>query len=231
MENPNLLDIDGYDNYKFDKVLNQIFGIKRNKYLKNNLYKDGSYSVRLFKNGKGIKYNIRQIVYMCNPIENNNLVDIPNYDDYKFDKVLLQVYNNRTNMYLKNSLCGGYYRVGLSKNGISEAFGIHKLVYMLNNPNEDLTGFQIDHIDGNPLNNNINNLRKCSHSDNQSNVKTQKNNKLGIKYISKNKFNTYTFKLVKNGIRYEKTFKRLEDAIVYRDIKVKEICGEYANLG
>ena len=232
MENPNLVDIDGYDNYKFDKVLNQIFGIKRNKYLKNNLYKDGSYYVSLFKNGKGIKYNIRQIVYMCNPIENKNLVDIPNYDNYKFDKVLLQVYNIDTDKYLKNIIDkDGYYQVNLYKNKIIKRYGIHQLVYIINNPTDDIIGFEIDHIDGNPQNNKIENLRKATRSDNCSNKKTQKNNKLGIKYIIKTKWNTYRFTLRKNKIKYTKHFKKLEDAIAYRDIKVKEICGEFANLG
>ena len=39
------------------------------------------------------------------------------------------------------------------------------------------------------------------------------------------------FQLAKNKIKYTKYFKNLQDAIDYRDIKVKEICGEYANLG
>ena len=163
-------------------------------------------------------------------MENPNLQDIPNYDNYKFDKVLLQVYNNRTNTYLKNSLCGCYYRVALYKNGIREDFSIHKLVYMLHNPNEDLTGFQLDHIDRNSLNNNISNLRKCTRSDNQSN-RTYKNNiSTGYKYITKTEYG-YKFQLTKNKISYQKYFKKLEDAIAYRDIKVKEICGEFANLG
>jgi len=231
MENPNLVDIDGYDNYKFDKVLLRVYSIKNNRYLKNNLYK-GLYYVNLFKNGKRKKYNIRQLCNICNNvIENNNLVDIPNYDNYKFDTNLEQVYNIKTDMYLSNRPDkDGYYRVSLYKNKIGTTFGIHQLVYLVNNPTENITGFEIDHIDGNPQNNNINNLRKCSHSDNCSNTKTRIDNKLGIKYIYKTK-NGYRFQLVKNGITYYKSFKKLEDIIAYRNIKVKEICGEFANLG
>ena len=165
MENPDLVDIVGYEGlYKFDKVKNQVFGIKRNRYLTNSLDKDGYYTVSLFKNAK-IKI-------------------------------------------LKN----------------------HRLSYMCNNPTEDISEYQIDHIDGNPQNNNINNLRKCFQSDNQSNRKTNKNNKLGIKYIIKSE-SGYRFQLRKNKISYRKRFKNLQDAIEYRDIKVKEINGEFANLG
>ena len=230
MENPNLVDIDGYDNYKFDKVLLQVYSIKKNMYLKNILC-NGSYYVNLYKNKINKTYNIRQLVIMCNPIENKNLVDIPKYDNYKFDLELLQVYNIKTDKYLKNCADNhGYYQVGLHKNEIKTTFRIHQLVYIINNPTEDITGFEIDHIDGNPRNNNINNLRKCSHSDNNSNKKTHKNNKLGIKYIYKYK-DGYRFQLVKHKKTYAKNFKKLEDALAYRDIKVKEICGEFANLG
>ena len=165
-------------------------------------------------------------------MENPNLQDIPDYDNYKLDKVLLQVYNTKKNKYLKNSLDGYcYYIVSLCKNGKTTTYRIHQLVYICNNPTENIIGFHIDHIDGNPLNNKIENLRRCSPSDNSSNSKTYINNKLGIKYIHKNKWNTYTFTLIKNKIKYQKNFKKLEDAIAYRDIKVKEICGEFTNLG
>jgi len=174
---------------------------------------------------------LRENLLYIYKMENPNLLDIDGYDNYKFDKVLLQVYNNRTNKYLKNSLdVDGYYRVGLSKKCKVTTYKIHQLVYVCNNPTDDIIGFEIDHIDGNPQNNKIENLRKATRSDNCSNTKTQKNNKLGIKYIYKYK-NGYKFELTKHKITYYKSFKKLEDAIAYRNIKVKEICGEFANLG
>jgi len=161
------------------------------------------------------------------------MIDIPEYEGlYKFDNELNQVFSIKYNRYLKNSLDNhGYHRVGLCKNKIKTTFGIHLLVYMINNPTEDITGYEIDHIDGNPLNNNINNLRKATRSQNMSNTKIHKNNILGIKNISKTKWNTYTFSLTKNKINYRKNFKTLEQAIEHRNRVVLEICGEYANLG
>jgi len=228
-----MIDIPGYEGlYQFDNELNQVFGIKNNRYLKNNLNK-GFYYVNLCKNGKVKKYNIRQLFYICNPIENINFVEIPGYVNYKFDLELSQVYNKKTNKYLKNHLAkDGYCVVNFSENGKAKRYGIHQLVYICNNPTEDIIGFEIDHIDNDRTNNKIENLRKATKSDNQSNTKTRKNNKsTGIKYIHKNKNNTYTFKLVKNGIKYQKTFKTIEQAIEYRNRIVLEICGEFANLG
>ena len=228
------IDIPNYEGlYQYDTELEKVYNIKKNKYLKNSL-SQGFYYVGLYKNKIIKTYGIRQLSSICNnPIENRNLIDIPKYEGlYKFDLDLEKVYNIKTNMYLKNCLNNkGYYVLDLYKNKIGKKYGIHQLVYIINNPTEDITGFHIDHIDRNPLNNNINNLRKCSPSDNQSNRISNKNNKsTGIKYIHKTKWNTYEFKLEKNGIRYRKRFKTLEEAIEYRDITVREICGEFARV-
>jgi len=165
-------------------------------------------------------------------MESNNLVDIPEYEGiYKFDLVLNQVYNIKRNTYKKNGLSKkGYYRVSLSKNSKEKTYGIHQLVYIINNPTEDISEYQIDHIDNNKLNNNIENLRKCYQSDNMSNTRTQKNNKLGIKNIHITKWNTYRFQLRKNGINYCECFKTLQEAVNYRDKIVLEKCGEFTNL-
>ena len=159
------------------------------------------------------------------------MVDIPEYDNYKFDLELQQAYNIKRNKYIKNRINHyGYHTLELQQNKKRKTIYLHKLVYICNNPTEDLINFEIDHIDCDKNNNKINNLRKCSASNNCSNKKTRIDNKLGIKYITETECG-YRFNLVKNKISYNKRFKNLQDAIEYRDIKVKEICGEFANLG
>ena len=160
------------------------------------------------------------------------MIDIPNYESiYKFDLELEQVYSYHKNKYLKNTLTkNGYYTVSLYKNSKFKTYGIHQLVYICNNPTEDISLFEIDHIDNDRTNNKIENLRKATKSENSSNTKTYITNKLGIKNIVESR-QGYRFELTKNGIRYNKRFKNLQDAIDYRDRVVLEKCGEFTNLG
>lgn len=67
---------------------------------------------------------------------------------------------------------------------------VHRVVYSLHYA--DLNeSYQIDHIDCNPLNNSIKNLRIATGQENQRNRPIQKNNKVGSKGVSINKRNPY----------------------------------------
>ena len=75
----------------------------------------------------------------------------------------------------------------------------HRVIYFLNtgiDPEEK----QVDHIDGNKLNNKISNLRLATHKQNQDNRKKQKNNTSGVTglYWHKRK-NKYQPSIICNG--------------------------------
>jgi len=72
-------------------------------------------------------------------------------------------------------------------------------------------------------------LRICTTSENLCNRKIFKNNKSsGIKNIYKIKYDIFRVIITKDGKNYTKSFKTLEEAIIWRDIKLKEIHGEFA---
>ena len=60
---------------------------------------------------------------------------------------------------------------------------VHRVIWYLLKA-DDPIGFVIDHIDGNSLNNNIDNLRKVTQKENSRNTGFNKNNKTGYKGVS-----------------------------------------------
>ena len=97
--------------------------------------------------------------------------DLPNEEWKQYKNYLVsscgRVRHKKNNNLLKPSLACGYYKVRLSNNGLAEDYLIHKLVWELFS-NCDIPDYNtvIDHVDGNKLNNNINNLRKITLSEN-----------------------------------------------------------------
>jgi len=75
----------------------------------------------------------------------------------------------------------------------------------------------IDHIDGNRVNNNIENLREATKQQNNFNRGPHKNNKLGIKGVSKHR-NKYTARIEINGKeKYLGFFDTIEEARLARE--------------
>ena len=93
-------------------------------------------------------------------------------------------------------------------------------------------GENIDHINGNPLDNRRKNLRICNQSQNTANGKIRKNNKSGYKGVSYNKkfakweaYITKDYKHIFLGY-----FDKKNDAAKAYNTKAKEVFGKFANL-
>ena len=92
---------------------------------------------------------------------NNSFKPIPGYSDYLINENG-DIFSKKSNKLLKpRESKNGYLYVILYKNGKPKTITIHKLVAMthLDNPN-NLP--QVNHIDGNKLNNHISNLEFCT---------------------------------------------------------------------
>jgi len=147
---------------------------------------------------------------------------------------------NRTPKLCKNTIAGSldkskYIQVKL----FGKLYSVHRILYQLYNNVELNENDIIDHIDENKQNNKRENLRICDRSENGMNRKVQRNNKsTGIKNIYRffvDSYEYYYILIKKRNIKFSKLFRTdkytLEQVIKIRDEKLKEIHGEFHNLG
>jgi hypothetical protein len=88
----------------------------------------------------------------------------------------------------------------------------------------------IDHIDGNKTNNNMENLREATNQQNLFNRGPQKNNKLGIKGVKKQR-NKYIATIEINGKRkHLGLFNTIEEARLAREESEKKLFKEFSVL-
>lgn len=90
-------------------------------------------------------------------------------------------------------IAGGFNNLGYRKVKIKKhTYSIHRLVWIMHN---GVTDLDIDHIDHNPSNNNLENLRLVTHKQNCQNRKLRKDNTSGFNGVmfnkSKNKWEVY----------------------------------------
>jgi len=110
----------------------------------------------------------------------------------------------------------GYRRINLHNYDGIKGFLMHRLVGEAFIPNpENLP--EIDHIDRNPENNCVSNLRWCNDFIQAQNKGDQKNNTSGYKNITCED-NYFRVVITRNGkILVRKRFQKLEDAVRYRN--------------
>lgn len=92
--------------------------------------------------------------------------NIEGYEGYYKISNLGKVNSLRNKKILKPYLSDGYYRVTLCVNGNRKIYKIHRLVaksFVLNTHNK----LHVNHMDGNKINNNIDNLEWCTNHENR----------------------------------------------------------------
>lgn len=95
-----------------------------------------------------------------------------------------------------------------------------------------MNGKMIDHIDGNGLNNQKSNLRFCTNSQNQMNMRSNINSTSkykGVCWKTRDKIWVAQIKL-NQKVKHIGSFKNEEDAARAYDAKAKELFGEFARL-
>ena len=143
-----------------------------------------------------------------------------------------RVKNIATERILKPSIMScGYLGINLCKNGKLKLCTLHRLgaISFIDNLNDYKC---VDHINRNPLNNSVTNLRWCTYQENNMNMSKQNNRSSKFKGVSYNKdkkkwkaYITYNRKLIHLGY-----FKTQEEAGRAYNNKARELFGDYANL-
>ena len=156
---------------------------------------------------------------------------IDGYDNY-FISNQGNVKNNKTNKIMKlDKNTKGYCRVTLSKRGKSKKHSIHRLValaFLENTDNKPI----VDHIDGDPTNNNINNLRWALYDESAWNTNSSNPYGKGVyKTSCPEIFNgePYYYSTIchKGKIYQLGVFKTAENASFVYEKKAKELFGEF----
>jgi hypothetical protein len=117
-----------------------------------------------------------------------------------------------------------YVKTNFSENGKQKPVYMHRFIM------QAPKGMDVDHINGNPLDNRKENLRVCTHSENKRNTKKFKNNTTGYKGVSikKDKFQvkiSHDYKQVHIGL-----FNTVEEAVKAYNEAALKYHGEFARL-
>jgi len=111
----------------------------------------------------------------------------------------------------------GYLHIRLD----GKNYSFHRLLAIAFIPNPENKQF-IDHINRNPLDNRLENLRWATREENQQNQSIHSDNQLGIQHICKHNKVGFQFRIKRNGIEHRKWFKTLKEAEEYKDEYLKQ---------
>lgn len=122
------------------------------------------------------------------------------------------------------TIVSGYLMVNFS----SKRLSVHRLVFLLHH---GYLPSVVDHINGNPLDNRIENLREATHSKNLQNMKTPSSNTSGRKGVSWNKKSWRWIAYIRadGKLKHLGSFKDISDAIRCRESAENIFYGEFAN--
>lgn len=128
---------------------------------------------------------------------------------------------------IKRKTVNTFYAIRTIK-GVAH-FRMHRVIMGATNPS-----IQIDHIDGDGLNNQRSNLRFATQLQNNMNRRKQAKKShskyKGVVFRDMNKYKKWCAIIRLSGVVYRKSFVLEEDAATWYDNKAKELFKEFANL-
>lgn len=137
-------------------------------------------------------------------------------DDEDYDRISKYKWNARKD---KNT----YYAYSRPDGKGGKHWGLHRYILRLESK------LQVDHINGNGLDNQKHNLRICTLGENTRNRRSCKNTTSKFKGVSRTKYGLYLAEIGHNGKRYSLgSYITEEQAAEAYDRKHIELCGEFA---
>ncbi len=198
--------IPDYENYEINEN-GEVRNIKTNKIIK----LKRSNQIRLFKNGSSKDLSITNLLnQLFNPIYNNDFKIIPNYSKYTID-IDGNVKSINGTIYKIQISNLGYKRIIIKDdNGEQHNLLIHRLVAItyLDNPNNYAV---VHHIDGNSLNNNVNNLLWCSSQYNNLTINKPNKKPASIRKYYREVLNQEYYNSEKILKKYQKILNNLQE--------------------
>ena len=144
--------------------------------------------------------------------------------DYQEGK-LIRLYSNNQHNHVGSVNSCGYLQCEVK----GKTYMVHRIIYELCSGETIPKGFQIDHIDRNPLNNRFENLRLASQNQNQINSKKPSNNTTGYKGVLATPSGKFQARLGFNGKKlYLGLFNTAEEANQCVINETKRLYGEFA---
>lgn len=141
--------------------------------------------------------------------------EFPDYSINEDGEIYSHIYNRILKSHKDSAT--GYFKIQLRKDKKTYCVFVHRLLAQTFIPNPDNKP-TVDHIDRNRTNNNITNLRWATNSENTINSDYSHIKKDGLHNISKDKYsNSYRVSITTKFVLHRKSFKTIEEAIIYRD--------------
>ena len=149
-----------------------------------------------------------------------NWKDIFSYNE---DGTLTRLNSNNQHKHVGWENSSGYLQCEVK----GRAYMVHRIIYeMFNDPIPE--GFQIDHIDRDPLNNRVENLRLSTQNQNQINSSLPKNNTTGYKGVLATPNGKFQARLGFNGKKlYLGLFNTAEEAAECVKEHTRRLYGEF----
>ncbi len=135
------------------------------------------------------------------------------------------VFNKKFAGKLAGTLMNGYLQVNFGRCG---KVAVHRIIFLMHH---GFLPINVDHKDGNPLNNQIDNLRAATYQQNAMNMKTRSTNTSGRKGVyAPSGRRRWTAAIRENGkFVHLGSFGSFEEAAAAREEAEKRVYGEFAN--